>query len=101
MIRALLVEYPEAVRRAFRALLALESDLTLIGEAGDIQAAAPLAGALRPDLIVLDAEIPYLDLSKALCMLRERSPASQILILTQDAAGLEGVLYGAAITIVS
>jgi chemotaxis response regulator CheB len=88
MIRLLLVEHPEAVRRALRARLSLEHDLVQVGEADDAQSAIRLAEELRPDVILIDAEMPFLDLDGTVHALRERSPSSRIVILTQDTTPL-------------
>src|SRR5687768_12938270 len=84
MIRILLVEHPAGVRRALSARLALERDLVQIGEARDALQAEREAEALRPDVIVIDAEMPFLDLAGAVRALRACSPSSRIVVLTHD-----------------
>jgi CheY-like chemotaxis protein len=86
MIRILLVEHPEGVRRALSTRLALESDIVQVGEAGDAVQAERAAGALQPDVIVVDAEMPFLDLPRAVLVFRACSPSSRIVVLTQDTA---------------
>jgi DNA-binding NarL/FixJ family response regulator len=49
------------VRQGIRALLERHDDLTVVGEAWDGQHACELAEALRPDVIVMDANMPHLD----------------------------------------
>ena len=41
--------------------LALESDMEVVGEAGNGQEALALAGALLPDVVLMDVEMPVMD----------------------------------------
>lgn len=58
MIRLLLADDEDLIRGALAALLELEPDLTVVGEARDSVAAAEVALRIRPDLAVLDLEMP-------------------------------------------
>lgn len=60
MIRFLLAEDQGLVRGALAALLRLESDLELVGEASDGEQAWRLLRDLQPDLLVTDIEMPGL-----------------------------------------
>ena len=60
MIRFLLAEDQGLVRGALAALLKLESDLELVGEASDGEQAWRLLRDLQPDLLVTDIEMPGL-----------------------------------------
>jgi two-component system response regulator DesR len=61
MIRVLLAEDQAMVRGALAALLAYESDLTIVAAVGDGAEALRLALAAPPDVIVTDVEMPQLD----------------------------------------
>jgi len=61
MTTLLLVDDQPAVRQGLRMCLALEPDLTVIGEAGDGETALRLAAEEHPDVVVLDLEMPGLD----------------------------------------
>ena len=56
MIRVLLVDGQDEVRRGLRMRLEIEPDVEVIGETGKIGEALYIAGALAPDVIVADME---------------------------------------------
>src|SRR3954452_7525961 len=82
MISILVVEQPAVMRRTLCARLRVEADLQVVGEADDVAAAAPLAPALQPPAILLDAEMPGLNVREAVRALGASSPQSRLLILT-------------------
>ncbi len=90
-IQILLVDSQPAVRRGLKMRLALEEDLEVIGEAGDAAEAIPLARALRPDVILMDVEIPGMSGLEAIERLRAAAPHSAVVIFTlrDDAATRE------------
>lgn len=61
MIRLLLADDEDLIRGALAALLALEPDIEVVAQAGDGQEAVELAAQHRPDVAVLDLEMPRLD----------------------------------------
>jgi two-component system response regulator DesR len=82
VIRILLAEDVILLRRALATLLELEPDLTVVSEvaAGDAVVAAALEH--RPDVAVLDIEMPGIDGLTAAARLRETLPGCRILLLT-------------------
>jgi DNA-binding NarL/FixJ family response regulator len=61
VIRVLLADDQALVRAGFRALLAAEPDIEIVGEAGDGADAVRLAKSTRPDLILMDIRMPHVD----------------------------------------
>lgn len=82
MIRLLLIEDQPSVRAGLRLLLAGEPDLILIAEAADGAAAVTLAEQLRPDVALMDVEMPRMDGIAATSALRERLPGCAVVILS-------------------
>jgi DNA-binding NarL/FixJ family response regulator len=83
-IRVLLVEdYPDW-RRTVRELLGERPELQVICEVADGLEAVQKAGELKPDLIVLDIGLPKLNGIEAARQIRELSPNSEIIFLSQD-----------------
>lgn len=61
MIRLLLVDDQSLIRQGLRALLELEPDLEIVGEAENGQNAIALVKALHPDVVLLDIRMPVMD----------------------------------------
>jgi two-component system response regulator DesR len=82
VIRVLLVENVRILREALAGLLALEEDIEVVAEveSGDVIVAT--AVRTRPDVAVIDIELPGLDGISAAAELHERLPGCRTLILT-------------------
>ena len=82
MIRVLLAEDQAMVRGALAALLSLQPDIEVVAEVSRGDEVVEAALAARPDIALLDIEMPGCDGLEAAAMLRERMPACRVLILT-------------------
>ncbi|MDG4801621.1 response regulator transcription factor [Micromonospora sp. WMMD980] len=60
-VRVLLVDDQHLVRVGFRVILEVEDDIEVVGEAADGERAVAMASALRPDVVLMDVEMPVLD----------------------------------------
>ncbi len=81
-IRVLLVDDHAILREGVHALLSRESDLTVVGEAGDGQEALELVPRLRPDVVIMDIVMPRMNGLEATKRIRERYPDVRVLILS-------------------
>jgi DNA-binding NarL/FixJ family response regulator len=78
----LLVDDQPLFRQAIATLINEEPDFSVIGEAADGRAAIEMARRLRPDLIVMDIEMPVLSGVEAVRILRDELPAIKVVVLT-------------------
>ena len=74
MIKILLVDDQATVRQGLRMRFELESDLAVVGEAGNGLEAVQMAQALRPDIIVMDVEMPLMNGVTAARQIHESLP---------------------------
>ena len=81
-IRVLLAEDHRMVREALRDALAKVADIEVVGEAGDARAALEQAGALAPDVVVLDIGLPDLNGMEVAARLRQAGNAAKIVALS-------------------
>jgi len=101
VISVLIVDDHPVVRQGLRALLEVQDDMTVAGEAGDGPTAISLAESLRPDIVLLDLKLPGMD---GVAVLRPlRAAGLRVLVLTSATepsvaaaavrAGAAGVVY--------
>jgi DNA-binding NarL/FixJ family response regulator len=97
VISVLIVDDHPVVRQGLRALLEVQDDMTVAGEAGDGPAAISLAESLRPDIVLLDLKLPGMD---GVAVLRPlRAAGLRVLVLTsatEPSAAAAAVRAGAA-----
>jgi two-component system, NarL family, response regulator DesR len=82
MIRVMIAEDQAMVRGALAALLALEGDIDVVAQVGRGDEVVEAATAARPDVALLDIEMPGLDGLSAAAALRDRLPDCRVLMLT-------------------
>ncbi|GAA2207936.1 response regulator transcription factor [Nonomuraea monospora] len=82
MIRVILAEDQGMVRGALASLLGLEPDIEVVGEAANGDEALTVAAAARPDVALLDIEMPGTDGLTACARITSRVPGCRVMILT-------------------
>ena len=81
-ITVLLVDDHSLVRRGFRRMLEDESDMEVVGEAGDGEESVKLAKELRPAVVVMDCALPGMNGLEATRQIIEHSPDTSVLMLS-------------------
>lgn len=81
-IRTLVVDDVPELRAMFSMMLETDDRFEVVGEAGDGLEAIEKAGALRPDLVLLDIAMPRLDGLQAIPRIHAASPGLRILVLS-------------------
>ncbi len=81
-IRLAIVDDSEVVRMGLRALLGLEPDFEVVGEAAGVARALELCAAATPDVLLLDIRLPDGSGVDACRQILKRQPDTRVLILT-------------------
>ncbi len=81
-ITVLVVDDDPVVREGIVAILEGQSDIEVVGEAGDGQEAVELAQLLQPAVMLTDVGMPRLDGIEATRQVKQRAPAVAVIFLT-------------------
>ncbi|WP_058235390.1 response regulator transcription factor [Devriesea agamarum] len=84
-IRVVLADDELLLREAIVTLLGLEEDIEIVGTAQDGKEATEVIGRIRPDIAVLDLEMPKLDGLEVANAIKTRSPETRVILLTRYA----------------
>jgi two-component system, NarL family, response regulator DegU len=98
-IRVLIAEDQTLMREGLRTILDLEDGFRVVGLAGDGREAVELARELRPDIVLMDVQMPGLDGVQATAELTRSVPAARVIILTTfdyDSYVFDGIRAGAS-----
>jgi len=96
--RVLIVDDVPQVRRELSTLLPLLDAIDVVGEAENGQDAIELAAVLRPDVIIMDVEMPVVDGLAATRLIKQQCPTCRIVVLsihTEEAVRAQARLAGA------
>jgi DNA-binding NarL/FixJ family response regulator len=82
LVRILLVDDHEVVRRGVRALLEAQPGFSVCGEACDGRTAVELARLTTPDLVIMDIGLPLLNGTEATRRIVQKIPGVRVIILS-------------------
>jgi NarL family two-component system response regulator LiaR len=81
-IRVFLADDHAVVRKGIEALIGTEEGMEVIGSAADGEEAIAGAAQLKPDVILLDLQMPRKSGLEVIAQIKERDPSARILVLT-------------------
>ena len=81
-LKVLLADDQDLVRSGFALILSMEDDIEVVGQARNGAEALELAVSLRPDVVLMDVQMPVMDGITATAALTEKLPGTSVLILT-------------------
>lgn len=83
--RVVVADEQPLLREGLRNLLRHEPDLEVVGEAGDAPETLRLVETLRPDLVVMDVDLPGLDGAETARLIKAASPGTAVVVLSTSA----------------
>lgn len=82
MIRLLLVDDQSLICQGLKAMLNLEPDLEVVGCAENGQTALELVASLKPNVVLMDMQMPVMDGREATRIITEQFPDTKVLVLS-------------------
>lgn len=82
MLRVLIVDDMEHVRKDLRILLQVSGEIEVVGEAANGEEAVKQARLLQPDVVVMDLEMPVMDGVQATALIKQHNLARRIVVLS-------------------
>jgi DNA-binding NarL/FixJ family response regulator len=90
-IRILIVDDHPVLRAGVAAMIGNHDDMIVVGEASDGAEALVQFRALRPDVVVMDLQMPGMNGVEATAAIRSEAPSAKILVLTTYAGDVQAV----------
>lgn len=92
-IKVMIVDDHSLVREGLKAVFDQGKDIEVVGEAGSGEEAIDMVDSVKPDVILMDISMPGMNGIQATRLIREKNPASKVVILTM--LDQEGYVYEA------
>ena len=91
-IRVLIVDDSAFMRKVMQGIIAADTAMQVVGEAGDGREAVVLAESLRPDVISMDINMPHVDGIEATEIIMSQNPRPIVIVSSESREGARGTL---------
>jgi DNA-binding NarL/FixJ family response regulator len=81
-VRVVIADDQRLFAEALEAILSTDGRITVVGRAGNGEAAVDLVQEERPDVVLMDIAMPVMDGIEATQTIRERAPDTRVIVLT-------------------
>ena len=95
-ITVLLVDDCPAVRDGLRSILRTQADIRVVGEAEDALSGLEQALRLKPRIVLIDFQMPGMDVAEATRLVKESSPGTKVLGMLVHSAHIAPALAAGA-----
>lgn len=82
MINVVIADDQILLRKSLRQLISVDQEIRVVAEAGDGKEAVHVCEQHRPDIVMMDIEMPKMNGIEALQIIKERFPQIKVIILT-------------------
>ncbi|HEX9247259.1 MAG TPA: response regulator transcription factor [bacterium] len=82
-VRVMVVDDMTLVREGIHSLMTGRDSVEIIGKASDVQEATGLMAQTDPDVVLLDQDLPGLDTSEAIFLLKQQRPQVEVIVLSE------------------
>ena len=83
-MRILVVQGDPVARSSLRTALEESTEIDVVGEASSGEEAVEMVSDLKPDVVIMDVHLPGMGGSEATRMIREDSPDTRVILLTEE-----------------
>ncbi len=96
IVTVLIVDDSPAISESLRSILSSHSDIEVIGVASDGEEAVARAEEHRPDVVLMDAQMPGMNGVEATLIVKQRVPETKVLFMAVHASHIDDALKAGA-----